>query len=325
MQLNHLLGIENLSKDELYLILDNAQKFIEVSQRQIKKVPALRGKTVVNLFLTPNQKIPGLKTLASFEIASKRLSADTITISESNGYFTDGESLVDIACALQDMAADVLVVSHGDKEGPAFLAKKLEYTSVLNAGDTTHEHPTQALIDCLALAEHFEDRAGGIENLRIAVLGDASLSAIGRSNVFAHLLLGNHVTVHQPQNGSEAGSSGNLEPGWAKHIQYTHILEESLSEADVILALPINGRALKGEAQHSNHQLTEEMLTRYAPDSVVLCCGPQNGADCIPEELRSSERSLADRQSQYAVAVRMAVLFLLSTGKKSVDMEASVT
>lgn len=191
--MRHLLSIAELSRPELEAYLSNAKSFVEVGTRDLKKVPALRGKTIINLFMEPSTR-----TRASFEIAGKRLSADVVNVGGSDTSTSKGETLLDTARTLQAMSPDILVVRHKQSGAAHFLARYLKRAAVVNAGDGMHEHPTQAILDCLTLQQHFAARPQGISGLRIAIVGDIRHSRVARSNVYAHALLGNEVHLVGP-------------------------------------------------------------------------------------------------------------------------------
>ena len=312
----HLLGIEGLGKTELYAYLHNAANFIEVSTREIKKVPALRGKTVVNLFLEPSTR-----TRTSFEIAGKRLSADVINISGASSSVVKGESLLDTALNLQAMAPDILVVRHRESGAAHFLARHLANTAVVNAGDGMHEHPTQALLDCLSLQQHFAGRAGGIEGLRVAIVGDVRHSRVARSNLWAHRLLGNEVRLVGPptlvpDEFEDAAAFGG-------RVKIFHELNQGLEGADVVMVLRMQLERMQEQFVPSldeysrEYCVSERVLSRWAPDCVVLHPGPMNRGTEIATDVADGPRSLVLRQVNNGVAVRMAVLFALSVGTEA--------
>lgn len=314
--MKHLLAIEDLSRDDLYKLLNNAQEMVEISGRDIKKVPALRGKTVINLFFESSTR-----TRSSFEIAGKRLSADVVNISASSSSVSKGETLLDTARTLAAMAPDVLVVRHAASGAPAFLAAHLPNTSVVNAGDGLHEHPTQALLDCLTLQQHFAER--GIEKLRLAIVGDVLHSRVARSNIWAHLLLGNQVHLVGPPTFLPDGIEQAFHGGSARagSLQVHHCLERGIAGADVVMCLRLQ---LERQEQHfvpsleeysREYGISEERLAKHAPQAVVLHPGPVNRGIEVASEVVDGPRSLVSRQVNNGVAVRMAVLFVLSTGK----------
>lgn len=322
-QLCHLLGIENLTKKQLYWFLQNAESFLEVSDRAIKKVPALRGKTIINLFLEASTR-----TRTSFEIAGKRLSADTINITGSSSSVVKGESLLDTAHNLEAMAPDVLVVRHKESGSPAFLAANLSKTAVVNAGDGMHEHPTQALLDCLTLKQHFASRPDGIEGLKIAIVGDIRHSRVARSNIWAHKLLGSEIRLVGPSTlvppqlaAAEAFDAG---------IKIYHDLESGLTGVDVVMVLRMqlerqDQQFVPSIDEYSRgYCVNEKLLAKVAPNCVVLHPGPANRGTEINSEVADGPRSMMMKQVTNGVAVRMAVLFTLALGAREGITSASV-
>ncbi|MCB0310928.1 MAG: aspartate carbamoyltransferase catalytic subunit [Bdellovibrionales bacterium] len=312
----HLLGIEKLTREQIYRFIENARSFVEVSERSLKKVPPLRGKTVINLFLEPSTR-----TRTSFEIAAKRLSADTVNIGGSDSSVLKGETLLDTVQTLQAMSPDILVMRHRESGAPNLVARYLKNTSVVNAGDGLHEHPTQALLDCLTLVRHFKERSDGIENLRVAIVGDVRHSRVARSNIWAHLKLGNHVTLVGPPTlvPPEYGDKALFGEG----VSVEHDLRRGLQGADVVMCLRMQ---LERQTQHfvpnleeysKQYCVTERLLDELAPDCVVLHPGPANRGLEVSSGVLDSARSLFRQQVNHGVAIRMAVLFQLSAGAAS--------
>ncbi|HET9529609.1 MAG TPA: aspartate carbamoyltransferase catalytic subunit [Blastocatellia bacterium] len=301
-----LLGIRDLSVEEITTILDTAESFKEVSTRAIKKVPTLRGKTVINFFFEPSTR-----TRTSFEIAAKRLSADSINISASSSSVTKGETLIDTARNLEAMAPDAIVIRHPSPGVPHQLARMVS-ASIINGGDGAHEHPTQALLDAFTIRE----RKGRIAGLQIAIIGDIMHSRVARSN--AHLLtrLGAHVRV--------AGPRTLIPPHYDRIVEYAEgtvtvcdRLEQALEGADVVIMLRIQ-RERMSEAffpslkEYSiQYGLTLKRLDLAASEAIVLHPGPVNRGVEINSDVVDSSRSLILDQVTNGVAVRMAVLFLL--------------
>jgi aspartate carbamoyltransferase catalytic subunit len=317
---DHLLGINGLSKANIYRYLDAAHSFVEVSERDIKKVPTLRGKTVIHVFFEPSTR-----TLASFDIAGKRLSADTINISAGSSSVKKGETLLDTVRTLESMNPDVLVIRHSESGAAHFAAQHLTRSAVVNAGDGAHEHPTQALLDLLTLRQHFAIQGRGIEGLRIGFVGDVRHSRVARSNVWAHCALGNEVRLIGPPT---------LVPGefarvfGSDLVTVEHDLERGLRDLDVVVCL-----RMQLERQDQNfvpnldeyskeYCVSERILKRYAPESVVLHPGPMNRGTEISGEVADGPRSLIRRQVNNGVAVRMAVLYLLARTTESQQEEA---
>ena len=311
----HLLGINGLSKADIYRYLDAAHSFVEVSERDIKKVPTLRGKTIVHVFFEPSTR-----TLASFDIAGKRLSADTINVSASSSSVKKGETLLDTVRTLESMNPDVLVIRHSESGAPHFAAKYLTRTAIVNAGDGSHEHPTQALLDLLTLKQHFATVGRGLEGLRIGCVGDVRHSRVARSNVWAHLALGNEVRLIGPPTLAPAEFGQVFGPG---KVSVVHDLAEGLEGLDVVVCL-----RMQLERQDQNfvpnldeyskeYCVSERLLQRCAPNSVVLHPGPMNRGTEISGEVADGPRSLIRRQVNNGVAVRMAVLYLLARTAES--------
>jgi aspartate carbamoyltransferase catalytic subunit len=307
---DHLLGIEGLSKKEIYRYLDTAHSFVEVSERDIKKVPTLRGKTIVHVFFEPSTR-----TLASFDIAGKRLSADTINVSASSSSVKKGETLLDTVRTLESMNPDVLVIRHSESGAAQFAAKHLTRSSVVNAGDGAHEHPTQALLDLLTLRQYFSTQGRGIEGLRIGFVGDVRHSRVARSNIWAHLALGNEVRLIGP---STLVPSDFRDVFGSPSLSVVHDIREGLEGLDVVVCLRMQ---LERQSEHFVPNLdeyskefcvSERLLREHAPQSVVLHPGPMNRGTEITGEVADGPRSLIRRQVNNGVAVRMAVLYLLA-------------
>lgn len=310
----HLLGIEQLTKEELLSLIRNGDRFVEIASREIKKVPSLRGKTIINLFLEPSTR-----TRASFEIAGKRLSADTINISSGGSSISKGENLLDTVQTLESMSPDIIVIRHGKSGAPHFLAQQLKQTSIINAGDGIHEHPTQALLDCLSLWQHFGE--AGMQNLNVAIVGDILHSRVARSNIYAHKLLGNKVRLVAPPTllpnefiAERAFGSENLE--------IVHDLRAGLEGADVVLCLRMQLERMEGnfvpslEEYSREYCVNEKLLSSLAPNSVVLHPGPVNRGVEVSGEVAYGKRSLVNKQVANGVAIRMAVLFKYGSGSR---------
>jgi aspartate carbamoyltransferase catalytic subunit len=305
-----LLGIADLSVAEINLILDTAESFRDVSARQIKKVPTLRGKTVINLFFEASTR-----TRTSFEIAGKRLSADTINISASTSSVVKGETLVDTALNLQAMAPDAIVIRHGSSGAPHQIAKIVK-AAVINAGDGAHEHPTQALLDALTI-RHSKGRLAG---LKVAIIGDVLHSRVARSN--AHLLtkLGAHVILAGPRTLLPLGLD-KLIPSTEGSITFADNVEEAITDADVVMMLRIqlerqSGGFFPSLREYSIHYgLNRRRLALAKPDAIVLHPGPINRGVEIDSDVADGPFSLILDQVNNGVAVRMAVLYLLAGGQ----------
>jgi len=299
----HLLGIEGLLADEIALILDTAETLAEVSEREIKKVPTLRGKTVVNFFVEPSTR-----TRSSFEIAEKRLSADSLNFSASSSSFMKGETLLDTARNLEAMAPNFIVIRHKEPGAPHFLSRHCN-SSIINAGDGAHEHPTQALLDAYTIRQHKKQ----IEGLKVSIIGDILHSRVARSNVLLLRKMGADVTVCGPPT---------LLPRDVERLgcRVTHRIDEATEGADVLMMLRV-----QLERMHSGffptlreyaglYGLTSERARRAADDAIVMHPGPMNRGVEIMSDVADSNASVILEQVTNGVAVRMSVLYLLSGG-----------
>ncbi len=301
----HLLGIDGLSRAQVEFYLESADQFVEVSERSVKKVPTLRGKTIINLFLEPSTR-----TRSSFEIAGKRLSADVINISEKSSSVTKGETLIDTARTLEAMAPDVVVVRHPSSGAPHLLTKHLKSSAVVNAGDGLHEHPTQALLDALTIKQAL----GKMEGLKIALVGDVFRSRVARSNIILHKLFGNKVTVVAPPTLAV--------PEFAQlGAEVHHEMGPAIEGADIVMSLRMKHEYLHDhfvpnlDEYTKRFYISEKVLSKYAPNSKVLSPGPFVRGVEVDSGVIDGPRSLYDKQVSNGVAVRMAVLFLLCFGK----------
>jgi aspartate carbamoyltransferase catalytic subunit len=304
----HLLGLEGVSGEDITAILDTAASFKEISERDIKKVPALRGKTVINLFYESSTR-----TRTSFEIAAKRLSADTVNISASSSSASKGETLADTARNLEAMRPDAIVVRHSASGACSLLARHVG-CPIINAGDGCHEHPTQALLDCLTIREH----RGTIAGLTVAIVGDLLHSRVGRSNVHALRALGARVRLIGPPT--------LLPPEFASlGVELHPRLADGVREADVIMMLRIQ-RERQGanffptpDEYSQYYCLTEEMVRLAKPEVIILHPGPLNRGLEIATAVADGPYSLIMNQVTNGVAVRMAILYLLVARSKAED------
>ncbi|HET6669985.1 MAG TPA: aspartate carbamoyltransferase catalytic subunit [Pyrinomonadaceae bacterium] len=300
----HLLGIRDLSAEEITHLLDTAETFRDVSQREIKKVPALRGRTVINLFFEPSTR-----TRTSFEIAAKRLSADAINISVSTSSVSKGETLLDTARNLEAMAPDCIVVRHSMAGAPNHLARMCN-APIINAGDGAHEHPTQALLDALTIREY----KGRIEGLNVAIIGDILHSRVARSNIYLLTKLGASVRVAGPGTLVPPDFGDLVEKGL--HVERK--IEDAIDGADVVMILRIQRErqdaaffpSMREYAVH--YGLHAEHLERATTEAIVMHPGPMNRGIEISSEIADGSRSLILDQVTNGVAVRMAVLYLLA-------------
>jgi aspartate carbamoyltransferase catalytic subunit len=304
-----LLGISDLKVEEINLILDTAETFRDVNRRQIKKVPTLRGKTIINLFFEASTR-----TRTSFEIAAKRLSADAINISASSSSVVKGETLIDTAMNLQAMAPDAIVIRHASSGAPHQIAKIVS-AAVINAGDGAHEHPTQALLDAVTIRQN----KGRIAGLKVAIVGDVLHSRVARSN--AHLLskLAAHVVLAGPRTLLPLGLEKQIAPSEGS-VTFADSIEEAITDADVVMMLRIQlerqaGGFFPSLREYSIHYgLNRRRLQLAKPDAIVLHPGPINRGVEIDSDVADGPFSLILDQVSNGVAVRMAVLYLLAGG-----------
>jgi len=296
-----LLGLEELSKEEIELILDTAESFKEVSTREIKKVPALRGKTVVNLFYEPSTR-----TRVSFEVAAKRLSADVINIATETSSVRKGETLIDTGRNIEALKADIIVVRHNCSGAAAMLARHVNL-SVVNAGDGWHEHPTQALLDIFTLKE----KLGRVEGLNVSIVGDIAHSRVARSNIWGLTKLGVKVTVCAPKM--------LIPPGIEEMVAHvTFDVDEALHNADAVNVLRMQFErdteaAFPAQLEYfKQFGITEERLKKAKKNIVVMHPGPINRGIEISSEVADGLNSVILEQVTNGIAVRMSVLFLVA-------------
>jgi aspartate carbamoyltransferase catalytic subunit len=299
-----ILGIKDLTVDEINLILETAESFIEVSTREIKKVPTLRGKTIINLFFEASTR-----TRTSFEIAAKRLSADTINISASTSSVVKGETLVDTARNLEAMNPDVIVIRHSAAGAPHMLAGMIKQ-SIINAGDGAHEHPSQALLDMMTIKE----KKGRIAGIKVAIVGDIAHSRVARSNIYGLTKMGAKVIVAGPammlpKNIEQMG------------VTVYHQLKEAIKDVDIIMMLRIQlerqqQRIFPSLREYSNYFcLNRQNITLAKEDVLVMHPGPINRGIEIAPDIADGPYSVILDQVKNGVAVRMALLYLLTGGK----------
>ena len=299
-----LLGLEPLTSEQITLILDTAEPFKEISERAIKKVPTLRGATIVNLFFEASTR-----TRVSFEFAEKRLSADTVNVASSGSSVQKGETLVDTARNLEAMRIDMVVIRHGASGAAQFLAERIE-SNVINAGDGTHEHPTQALLDMLTLRDHFKR----IEGLKICIVGDVLHSRVARSNIWGLKKLGANVAVCGPRS-LLPNAIDELE------VEVFDRIEDAIEWADALNILRLQLERMQGGYIPSLREynrvfgVSRERLERAPRDVLILHPGPMNRGVEIDSDVADGPFSVILDQVTNGVAVRMAVLYLLSGGK----------
>jgi aspartate carbamoyltransferase catalytic subunit len=301
----HLLGIKDLSPDEINLILDTSSGFRDVLSRDIKKVPPLRGKTVVSLFFEPSTR-----TRTSFALAAKRLSADVVNFSVTTSSVVKGESLIDTALTIQSLGADFVVIRHSSSGVPHFLSKQLDM-SIINAGDGANEHPTQALLDLFTIRSHKQS----IKGLTVAIIGDIAHSRVAKSNIYGLTKLGAQVRVICPPT---------LMPAEIEklNVRVFHSIEEGLRDTDVIMTLRLQlERQTKGflpsfEEYFHLYGLTSERMKLAKDDAIVMHPGPMNRGVEIDSKVADGPQSVILEQVTNGIAVRMAVLYLLAGVKQ---------
>jgi len=304
----HLLGIADLDPGEIALVLDTAEAMKEIAARPIKKVPTLRGRTVVNLFFEPSTR-----TRTSFEVAEKRLSADTLSIAVAQSSVTKGETLLDTVRNLEAMAPDMIVMRHSSSGAPHLLAR-LCRSVIINAGDGMHEHPTQALLDAFTIREHKKTLAG----LKVAIVGDLLHSRVLRSNVQLLNKMGADVWTCGPSTLMPAGLAGF-------GVRATTSIDAAVEAADVVMMLRIQHERMHGHFIPSTREyftlfgLTPERVRRAKSDVIIMHPGPMNRGVEIDSDVADGPYSVILEQVANGVAVRMAVLYLLAGQEGEAD------
>jgi len=312
--MKHLLSINDLSKVEAISILDTAQELARVSDGPMKKLPTLRGRTIVNLFAEDSTR-----TRISFEAAAKRLSADVINFSAKGSSVSKGESLKDTAQTLQAMGADAVIIRHGASGAPARLAA-CEWMSgaVINAGDGTHEHPSQALLDAFTIRKHLSQGREDLQGLRVAIVGDVLHSRVARSNVLLLTKLGAHVTLVAPPTLLPVGVES-----WPVAVSYD--FDEVLESVDAVMMLRVQQERMSelffpNAREYSRYfGLNTERLNALHPGAIVMHPGPMNRGLEITADSADSARSVIVEQVTNGVSVRMAILYLLLAGDTSIE------
>ncbi len=305
-----ILDMESLSVDEINMILDTADRMKEISQRPIKKVPTLRGKTVVLFFYEPSTR-----TRTSFDIAAKRLSADSLSISASSSSMVKGETLMDTARNLEAMKPDVIVIRHSSAGAPHMLARMLK-PSIINAGDGAHAHPTQALLDLMTVREN----KGELRGLRIAIIGDISHSRVARSNCVGFTKMGAHVVLAGPPTMIPKGIE-------AFGVSVAPRVEDAVFDADVIMMLRIQKERQERflfptEREYSKvYGLTKEKMKQAKDDVLIMHPGPMNRGVEIAVDVADGPYSIILDQVTNGVAVRMALLYLVAGGARDADTD----
>lgn len=304
----HILGFEQMTAEDIQHVIATALSFKEISTRPIKKVPTLRGKTIINLFFEPSTR-----TRLSFEIAAKRMSADTFNISASTSSATKGETLIDTARNLQAMHPDIIILRHSSSGAPQLLAKHVD-ASIINAGDGTHEHPSQGLLDIMTILEH----KGTLEGLKIAIIGDIAHSRVAGSDIIGFNRLGAQVYLAGPATYMPAG---------AEHLGVTVCkdIREAVADADVVMALRIqkerqNDPLIPSLREYATFYGINNKLLELAKDDVlVMHPGPINRGVEMSPDVADGKRSVILEQVTNGVAVRMALLYLVMGGVKTDD------
>lgn len=297
----HLLGLEDLSRDEINIILDTAESFREVSTRKRKKVPTLTGKVVVMMFVEPSTR-----TLTSFSLAARRLSADVVSFSGSGSSISKGESLIDTARNIEAMGIDIIVIRHSAPGAPHLLARNL-HSSIVNAGDGTHEHPTQGLLDIFTIRDKKKD----IDRLTVGIVGDIKYSRVARSNIWGLKKLGARVIVCGPATLIPVGIED-------LGVEVAYDLDKVIPECDVINILRIQLERQQSGLFPSIREYAQvfginaERLRRGKPDLLIMHPGPMNRGIEITPEVADGPHSVVLDQVTNGLAVRMAVLYLVA-------------
>jgi len=307
--MRHLLSISDLNKSDAILILDTATELARVSDGQVKKLPTLRGRTIVNLFAEDSTR-----TRISFEAAAKRLSADVINFSAKGSSISKGESLKDTAMTLQAMGADAVVIRHSASGAPQRLADSHWMTgSVINAGDGTHEHPSQALLDAFTIRKHLGKGGSDLSGIKVAIVGDVLHSRVARSNVLLLNLLGAHVTLVAPPTLLPVGVES-----WPAKVSYD--LDEVISQVDAVMMLRVqqermNDLFFPNAREYSRYfGLNSQRLAMMQPHAIIMHPGPMNRGLEIAAEVADSARSVIVEQVANGVSIRMAILYVLLAG-----------
>ncbi len=302
----HILGLEQLSANDITFLLKTAESFKEISTRQIKKVPALRGRTVINLFFEPSTR-----TKLSFEVAAKRMSADTFNISASTSSLKKGETLIDTARNLAAMNPDIIILRHSYSGSPGLLARHIK-ASVINAGDGTHEHPSQGLLDLMTVQE----AKGTIKGLKVAIIGDIAHSRVAHSNIIGFSKLGADIFV--------AGPATLIPPGVNQMGATTcKTIAEAIDGADVVMTLRIqmerqSESLFPSVREYANHfGITPQVMRLAKPEAIIMHPGPINRGVELSPELADGPRSVIMNQVTNGVAIRMALLYSIMGGGES--------
>ncbi|MHB1130834.1 MAG: aspartate carbamoyltransferase catalytic subunit [Chloroflexota bacterium] len=313
MNHKHVLDLDDFSRDEIELVLDTANAMKEVLSRPIKRVPALRGKTVVNLFYEASTR-----TRVSFELAAKNLSADVVNVATSTSSVVKGESLKDTVRTLQALGGDMVVVRHSQSGAPQFIAEHID-GSVLNAGDGWHAHPSQALLDLYTVRE----RLGHVEGLSVVIVGDILHSRVARSNIWGFAKMGAQVTLCGPATLLPYPDDGAHPTDLMPAVRVEENFDRAIAGADVVMALRLQkerqqGGLLPSLREYAElYQLNPQRLAKAKPNALVMHPGPMNEGVEIAPEVAYGSQSVIEQQVANGVAIRMALLYLLAGGRPS--------
>lgn len=310
LHIKHLFGLQGVCAEDIRTILDNAKQFREILERPIKKVPSLRGLTVVNLFFENSTR-----TRTSFELAEKRLSADTVNFASSNSSVKKGETLVDTLRNIEAMKIDIVVVRHKGTGVPQFLAEHSN-AIIVNAGDGAHEHPTQSLLDMLTI----EENLGSLKGKRIAIVGDIRHSRVARSNIWGMTTMGAHVTLCGPST-LVPRNIELLQNQYVQNVSWESDIEKAVNNSDAVIALRLQKERMDDALLPSMREyrnffgITEQVLDKAKKNVLIMHPGPINRGVELDSEIADGAHSVILNQVTNGVAVRMAVLFLLAGGK----------
>ena len=307
----NVLDLDDFSTDEVNLVFDIADGMVEVLSRDVKKVPTLRGKTIATMFFEPSTR-----TRASFELAAKYLSADTVSLDAAKSSVTKGESLIDTLRTLQSLGADVIIMRHPCSGAPYIAARNVE-ASIINAGDGWHAHPSQGLLDLYTLRRHL----GDLKGRKLVIVGDIMHSRVARSNIWGTHALGMNLVLCAPPTLIPHGLTEMLAHYGLSHVTVEHNLDKAISEADAVMALRLQKERQDGSLISSIreyiqcYQLNTARLNCAKPGAVVLHPGPMNEGVEISHDVAYSNRSMIEEQVTNGVAIRMALLYLVAGGK----------
>lgn len=311
LQIKHLFGLQGVSKSDIRTILDNAKQFREILERPVKKVPSLRGMTVVNLFFENSTR-----TRTSFELAEKRLSADTVNFASSNSSVKKGETLVDTLRNIESMKIDIVVVRHKGTGVPKFLAEHSN-AIIVNAGDGAHEHPTQSLLDMLTV----EEKLGTLEGKKVAIVGDIRHSRVARSNIWGMTTMGAHVTLCGPSTLVPCNTELLQYKELAGSVSWETDVYKAVEDADAVIALRLQKERMDDALLPSMREyrnffgITEKVLSEAKDKVILMHPGPINRGVELDSDIADGEHSVILDQVTNGVAVRMAVLYLLAGGR----------